>query len=85
MGQGQHVFQISYLGEFTSNYPYFLIIIIAGSTVLLEAFCNNVSVICNHVIVTGYVLLGEITCNKYPVLLFIIIIISVVEMARVRC
>ena len=30
-------------------------------------FCNNVSVLCHHVIITGYELIGEITCNKYPV------------------
>ena len=30
-------------------------------------FCNNVSVLCLHVIVTDYVLIGEIPCNKYPV------------------
>ena len=32
-------------------------------------FCNNVSVLCLHVIV-DYVLIGEITCNIYPLLLF---------------
>ncbi len=32
-------------------------------------FCNNVSVLCLHVIVADYVLIGEIAGNKYPVLL----------------
>ena len=31
--------------------------------------CNNVFVICNHVIVTGYCSLEKVACNKYPVLL----------------
>ena len=35
-------------------------------------FCNNVSVLCLHVIVKDYyVLIGEIACNKYPVLLLL--------------
>ena len=34
-------------------------------------FCNNVSVLCLHVIVTDYVLIGEIAGNKYPVLLLL--------------
>ena len=38
--------------------------------VTVTMFCNNVSVLCLHVIVTDYyVLIGEIACNKYPVLL----------------
>ena len=32
-------------------------------------FCNNVCVLCLHVIVTEYVLIGEIAGNKHPVLL----------------
>ena len=32
-------------------------------------FCNNVSVLCLHVILTEYVLIGEIAGNKHPVLL----------------
>ena len=32
-------------------------------------FCNNVSVLCLHVIVTDYVLIGEIAGNKHPLLL----------------
>ena len=36
-------------------------------------FCNNVHVLCLHVIVTDYYLLiGEIACNKYPVLLLLL-------------
>ena len=31
--------------------------------------CNNVSVLCLHVIVTDYVLIGEIACNKHLLLL----------------
>ena len=39
--------------------------------VIVTMFCNNVSVLCLHVIVTDYVFIGEIACrpNKYPVLL----------------
>ena len=36
-------------------------------------FCNNVSVLCLHVIVTDYVLIGEIAGNKYPVLLLLLL------------
>ena len=32
---------------------------------------DNVSVLCNHMIVTGYVLFGEIACNKFPVLIYL--------------
>ena len=39
--------------------------------VTVTMFCNNVSVLCLHVIVTDYVLIGEIACNKYPVLLLL--------------
>ena len=35
-------------------------------------FCNNVSVLCLHVIVTYYVLSGEIAGNKHPVLLLLL-------------
>ena len=35
-------------------------------------FCNNVSVLCLHVIVTDYVLSGEIAGNKHPVLLLLL-------------
>ena len=34
-------------------------------------FCNNVSVLCLHVIVTDYVLSGEIAGNKHPILLLL--------------
>ena len=40
-------------------------------TVTVTMFCNTVSVLCLHVIVTDYVLIGEIACNKYPVLLLL--------------
>ena len=40
--------------------------------VTVTMFCNTVSVLCLHVIVTDYVLIGEIACNKYPVLLFLL-------------
>ena len=43
--------------------------------VTVTMFCNNVSVNCNHVIVTGYVLIGEIACNKYPVLLLLLLLL----------
>ncbi len=33
-------------------------------------FCNNVSVLCLHMIVTDYVLIGEMAGNKHQVLLF---------------
>ena len=36
-------------------------------------FCNNVSVLCLHVIVTDYVLSGEIAGNKHPVLLLLLL------------
>ena len=42
-------------------------------------FCTNVSVICNHMIVTGYVLIGEIACNKYPVLLLLYLKIGMID------
>ena len=32
-------------------------------------FCNNVSVLCLHVILTEYMLIGEIAGNKHPLLL----------------
>ncbi len=35
-------------------------------------FCNNVSVLCLHAIVTDYVLIGEIAGNKHPVLLLLL-------------
>ena len=35
--------------------------------------CNNVSVLCLHVIVTDYVLIGEIAGNKHPVLLLLLL------------
>ena len=38
-------------------------------------FCNNVSVICPHVIVTYYVLIGELAGNKYPVLLLLLLLL----------
>ena len=37
-------------------------------------FCNNVSALCLHVIVTDYVLIGEIAGNKHPVFIIIILI-----------
>ena len=36
-------------------------------------FCNNVSVLCLHVIVTDYVLSGEIAGNKHPILLLLLL------------
>ena len=36
-------------------------------------FCNTVSVLCLHVIVTDYMLIGEIAGNKYPVLLLLLL------------
>ena len=36
-------------------------------------FCNNVSVICNHMIVTGYVLIGVTACNEYPVVVVVLL------------
>ena len=36
-------------------------------------FCNNVSVLRLHVIVTDYVLSGEIAGNKHPVLLLLLL------------
>ena len=41
--------------------------------ITVTMFCNNVSVLCNHMIVTGYVLIGEIAFNKYPVLLLLLL------------
>ena len=38
-------------------------------------FCNNVSVLCNHMIVTGYVLIAEVACNKLIGRVFCIIIL----------
>ena len=42
--------------------------------VTVTMFCNNVSVLCLHVIVTDYVLIGEIACrpNKHPLLLLLL-------------
>ena len=37
--------------------------------VTVTMFCNNLSVLCLHVIVIDYMLIGEIACIKYPVLL----------------
>ena len=36
-------------------------------------FCNNVSVLCLHVIVTDYVLGVEIAGNKHPILLLLLL------------
>ena len=36
-------------------------------------FCNNVSVLCLHVIVTDYALIGELAGNKHPVLLLLLL------------
>ena len=40
--------------------------------VTVTMFCNNVSILFLHMIVTDYVLIGEITGNKYPVLLLLL-------------
>ena len=55
--------------EFRCNMMLF--VMFSQCSVTLTMSCNNVSVICNHMIVTGYVLLGA--CNKYPVLLLLLL------------
>ena len=47
--------------------------------ITVTIFCNNV--LCNHMIVTGYVLIGEIACNKCPVLLLLLYCFQVITAA----
>ena len=48
-----------------------LVMLCTCNNVLPQCFCNNVSVISNHMIVTGCRLIGGIACNKLPVLLLL--------------